>query len=98
MAAPLTALRILTALGTAPGAGLAFGPPHPPPPPSCLLPARGLGIPIPPMSPPRGPKERTRWLMAVNAAIVAVALPTTQIAARRAISSTHLEYRGVHVA
>src|SRR5207248_616791 len=41
--------------------------------------------------------RRAKWLLSINAIIVAVALATTQIAARRAISSTHLEYRGVHL-
>jgi hypothetical protein len=45
-----------------------------------------------------GLNRRAKWLVANNAFIVAFALATTQCAARRVISSTHLQYRGVHVA
>ena len=41
--------------------------------------------------------QRTRWLVLAFAPIVAFALLTTQVAARRVISSTHLVYSGVHL-
>src|SRR5262249_7525767 len=42
-----------------------------------------------------GLRERARWLVALNAVVVFFALLTTQVAARRAISATHLRYEGV---
>jgi hypothetical protein len=59
--------------------------------------AVGLGASVATTRALAGVRQRAKWLMTINAAIVAVALATTQLAARRAISATHLEYRGVHV-
>ncbi|HEY9229450.1 MAG TPA: hypothetical protein VIP11_22565, partial [Gemmatimonadaceae bacterium] len=42
-----------------------------------------------------GLRQRARWLVALNAVVVFFALLTTQVAARRAISATHLRYEGV---
>src|SRR5215510_4766771 len=42
-----------------------------------------------------GLRQRAQWLVALNAVVVFFALLTTQVAARRAISATHLRYEGV---
>jgi hypothetical protein len=42
-------------------------------------------------------EPRLKWLVWTFAALIAASLFTTQLAARRAISSTHLVYHGVHV-
>src|SRR5262245_14704138 len=62
-----------------------------------LVLAVGLGASVSTTKSLVGIAARVKWLMYINAAIVFVALATTQLAARRAISATHLEYRGVHV-
>jgi hypothetical protein len=42
--------------------------------------------------------QRLSWLVLAFAVLIPVSLITTQVAARRAISSTHLVYAGVHLA
>jgi hypothetical protein len=56
----------------------------------------GLGVSLWPGIGSTG--RRIRWLVTIYAVLIAVSLITTQVAARRAISSTHLIYRGVHLA
>lgn len=61
-----------------------------------LVVAVGLGLWVS-LRPPLGPtKNRLTLLVSVFAWFVASSLVSTQIAARRTISSTHLQYRGVH--
>lgn len=97
MPASRTALKILTVLGLVTGVGLAYWQPQWPLLGYWLLFSTGLGVAVSTMSSLSGLAMRAKWLMTINALVVAFALATTQIAARRAISSTHLQYRGVHV-
>src|SRR5262245_49992210 len=97
MVAPLSALRVLTLLGIALGAALAYWQPRSPLLAYWLVLAVGLGFFVSTTRALTGVRARAKWLIGINAVIVAVALATTQIAAHRAISSTHLEYRGVHL-
>ena len=92
-----TALKIVVAAGLATGVALTYWQPQWPLLGYWLLLSIGLGVAISTLPALSGLGRRARWLLAVNAAIVAFALATTQFAARRAISSTHLEYRGVHL-
>jgi hypothetical protein len=93
-----TALKIVVATGLVIGLALTYWQPQWPLLGYWLLLSIGLGVAISTLPALSGLGRRARWLLAVNAAIVAFALATTQFAARRAISSTHLEYRGVHLA
>jgi hypothetical protein len=97
MPASRTALKILTALGLVIGIGLSIWRPQWPLLGYWLLFATSLGVAVSTLPSLSGLATRAKWLMTINALVVAVALATTQIAARRAISSTHLQYRGVHV-
>lgn len=97
MSAPLKVLRVVTTLGLCTGVALAYWQPRWPLLGYWLLLSIGLGIAVSTVPGLAGLARRAKWLLAINAAIVAIALATTQIAARRAISSTHLEYRGVHL-
>src|SRR5438876_6435305 len=97
MASSLTALKIWTVLGLVAGAALAYWEPQWPLLGYWLLLSTSLGIAVSSLPSLSGIARRAKWLMTINAFVVAVALATTQIAARRAISSTHLQYRGVHV-
>jgi len=92
-----TALKIITILGLAAGVVVAYTRPEWPLLGYWLLLSMGLGIAVSLLPSLSGLGRRAKWLLSINAAIVAIALATTQIAARRAISSTHLEYRGVHL-
>ena len=92
-----TALKIVVAAGLVTGMALTYWQPQWPLLGYWLLLSIGLGVAISTLPALSGLGRRARWLLAVNAAIVAFALATTQFAARRAISSTHLEYRGVHL-
>jgi hypothetical protein len=97
MPAPLVVLRLVVALGLGSGVALAYYEPRWPLLGYWLLLSVGLGIAVSTTPALAGLGRRAKWLLAINGAIVAFALATTQIAARRAISSTHLEYRGVHL-
>src|SRR5829696_109766 len=97
MPASLTVLRIVVGLGLTTGVGLAYWQPRGPLLGYWLLLSIALGVAVSTTSALSGLARRAKWLLTVNAFIVAFALATTQIAARRAISSTHLEYRGVHL-
>src|SRR6476469_8133103 len=90
-------LRFVVALGLTTGVGLAYWQPRWPLLGYWLLLSITLGVAVSTTSSLAGLGRRAKWLLTINAAIVAFALATTQIAARRAISSTHLEYRGVHL-
>ena len=57
--------------------------------------ALGTAVSLFPLS--GGIQRRLRWLVSIYAVLIGASLITTQIAARRAISSTHLVYRGVHL-
>jgi hypothetical protein len=91
--------RLVAALGLGliTGVGLAYWQPRWPLLGYWLLLSISLGVAVSTSASLAGLGRRAKWLLAINAAIVAFALATTQIAARRAISSTHLEYRGVHL-
>src|SRR5256885_7403351 len=97
MPASLTVLRLVVGLGLTTGVGLAYWQPRWPLLGYWLLLSIALGVAVSTAKSLTGLAERAKWLLSINAIIVAFALATTQIAARRAISSTHLEYRGVHL-
>ena len=97
MPASLLVLRLVVALGLGSGVALAYYEPRWPLLGYWLLLSVGLGTAVSTTRALAGLGRRGKWLLAINGAIVAFALATTQIAARRAISSTHLEYRGVHL-
>jgi hypothetical protein len=97
MPASLVVLRLVVALGLGSGVALAYYEPRWPLLGYWLLLSVGLGVAVSTSSALPGLGRRAKWLLAINGCIVAFALATTQIAARRAISSTHLEYRGVHL-
>src|SRR4051812_9630675 len=97
MATRLKALIILTVVGIVLGIALAYSQPRSPLLAYWLVLAVGLGATVSTTKSLTGIAARAKWLMAINAGIVFIALWTTQLAARRAISATHLEYRGVHV-
>jgi hypothetical protein len=90
MPAPLVVLRLVVALGLGSGVALAYFEPRWPLLGYWLLLSVGLGIAVSTTPALAGLGRRAKWLLAINGAIVAFALATTQIAARRAISSTHL--------
>jgi hypothetical protein len=56
-----------------------------------------LGLVVTFFSQPGDVQRNLRWLVMIFAVLIGVSLFTTQMAARRAISSTHLVYRGVHL-
>ena len=62
-----------------------------------LFVALGAGLAIAVTPALAGLDRRARWLVLVYAPLAFIALSTTQCAARRVASSTHLRYRGVHV-
>lgn len=97
MSSAPSVLKFLTAAGLAIGIGVAYWKPEWPLLGYWLLFSIGLGVTVSLASSLQGIARRARWLMTINGLVVAVALATTQIAARRAISSTHLQYRGIHV-
>ena len=97
MPASLMVLRLVVALGLTTGVSLAYWQPRWPLLGYWLLLSIALGVAVSTVSSLAGLARRAKWLLSINAIIVGVALATTQIAARRAISSTHLEYRGVHL-
>ena len=86
--ARLAALRVLTAIGVVVGIGLAYWQPRSPLLAYWLLLAIGLGATVSLTRALSGVTQRAKWIMTINAVIVAVALATTQLAARRAISAT----------
>jgi hypothetical protein len=88
-------VRLVAAAGVLIGAGIAYWQPHFPLLVYWLVLATGLGIAISTVKALVGLRQRAKWLVVTNAVIVAFALATTQLAARRAISSTHLRYQGV---
>src|SRR4051794_10849035 len=92
-----TALKIIAILGLAAGVAVAYTRPEWPLLGYWLLLSIGVGMAVSLTPSLGGLGQRAKWLLSINAAIVAIALATTQIAARRAISATHLEYRGVHL-
>ena len=97
MPASLAVLRFVVGLGLATGVGLAYWQPRWPLLGYWLVLSIALGVAVSTATGLAGLARRGKWLLTINAFIVAFALATTQIAARRAISSTHLEYRGVHL-
>ncbi|MGH7445993.1 MAG: hypothetical protein ACRELT_00435, partial [Longimicrobiales bacterium] len=88
---------ILTAAGLLTGLGLAYWRPATPLLAYWLLLAMVLGIAIALTMRFRGIQSRLGTVVWTFAALIAMALITTQLAARRAISSTHLVYHGVHL-
>jgi hypothetical protein len=95
MPASLFVIRLVAAAGVLIGAGIAYWQPRFPLLVYWLVLATGLGIAISTVKALVGLRQRAKWLVVTNAVIVAFALATTQLAARRAISSTHLRYQGV---
>src|SRR5262245_46249121 len=91
----LLMVRTCAAAGVLIGAGIAYWQPRFPLLVYWLVLAAGLGIAISTVGALVGLRQRAKWLVVTNAVIVAFALATTQLAARRAISSTHLRYQGV---
>lgn len=79
------------------GVWLAFARPGSPLLAYWLLVALGAGVAVAVTPALAGLDRRARWLVLIYAPIAFVALSTTQCAARRVASSTHLRYRGVHV-
>ena len=77
------------------GAGLAYLRPDGPLLGFWLTLALALGLWISLTSSLSGLRQRAQWLVALNAIVVFFALLTTQVAARRAISATHLRYEGI---
>lgn len=90
-------LNALTAIGLAVGIALSYWEPQWPLLGYWLLFSVSLGVAFAFASSDEGFGPRVRRVITANAIVVAVALATTQLAARRAISATHLQYRGVHV-
>ena len=91
----LLVIRTVAAAGVLVGAGVAYWQPRFPLLVYWLVLATGLGVAISTASALVGLRQRAKWLVVTNAVIVVFALATTQLAARRAISSTHLRYQGV---
>ncbi|HSK19200.1 MAG TPA: hypothetical protein VK912_08670 [Longimicrobiales bacterium] len=87
----------LTGVGLLTGLGLAYWRPATPLLAYWLLLAMGLGLAIALTKRFSGIQSRLGTLVWTFGALIAMALITTQLAARRAISSTHLVYHGVHV-
>ena len=86
----------LTAIGLLTGLGLAYWRPATPLLAYWLLLAMVLGLIIALTNRFSGLQSRLGTLVWTFGALIAMALITTQLAARRAISSTHLVYHGVH--
>src|ERR1051325_10421325 len=95
MPGSLIVLRVIAAAGVVIGAGIAYWEPRFPLLIYWLVLATVLGIGIATVGTLTGLRQRAKWLVVTNAIIVVFALATTQLAARRAISSTHLRYQGV---
>src|SRR5438046_519886 len=89
------ALGVVAAAGVIVGSAVTYWQPTFPLLVYWLLLATILGIAISSLKSLAGLRRRAKWLVAVNGLIVIAGLMTTQIAARRAISSTHLRYQGV---
>src|SRR5262245_30236165 len=82
-------------VGVLGGAALAYWKPDGPLLAFWLSLALVLGLWISLTSSLSGLRQRAQWLIALNALVVFFALLTSQVAARRAISATHLRYEGV---
>jgi hypothetical protein len=95
MSRSLLVIRTTAVIGVLAGAGIAYWQPRFPLLVYWLVLATGLGVAISTVSALAGLQQRAKWLVVTNAVIVVFALATTQLAARRAISSTHLRYQGV---
>ena len=98
MAASPRVLRLLTGIGIVAGLAVAYWRPQWPLLVYWLVLASALGVSISITPALTGLRQRAAWLMSVSALLIAFGLGTTQLAARRAISPTHLTYRGVHLA
>jgi hypothetical protein len=90
-------LVVATAASVFAGVALAYWRPQAPLLAYWLAVATILGVTIALTRSLTGLRERASWLMAMFALLTAVALGTTQLAARRVISPTHLTYAGVHL-
>lgn len=97
MPLPRLWLLLITTAGILAGLGIAYGSPRTPLLAYWLILATGLGLLIALLPRFGGIQRRLGWLVWTFAALIGFALLTTQLAARRAISSTHLVYHGVHV-
>jgi hypothetical protein len=97
MPLPRLWLLLITTAGILAGLGIAYGSPRTPLLAYWLILATGLGLLIALLPRFGGIQRRLGWLVWTFAALIGFALLTTQLAARRAISSTHLVYQGVHV-
>lgn len=93
--------RIFTIIATVAGIGagvlLAYRVPHAPLLAYWLALAIILGLSLSLWTSLGSFQLRLRWLIWTFALLIVASLITTQLAARRAISSTHLVYRGVHL-
>lgn len=87
----------VTGAGLLTGVALAYWRPQTPLLAYWLFLATALGITLALTKRFGGIQRRLGWLVWTFATLIALALVTTQLAARRAISSTHLVYHGVHV-
>jgi len=90
-------LLLLTIAGLLAGFGIAYWAPAWPLLAYWLVLAMGLGLTLALLPHFGGIQRRLRWVVWTSATLIAMALITTQLAARRAISSTHLVYHGVHI-
>jgi hypothetical protein len=91
-------LLVLTAAGLLGGFALAYGRPDAPLLAYWLLVAVVLGTVLALTPTFGGIQRRLGWVVWTFAVLIGASLVTTQLAARRAISSTHLIYHGVHAA
>lgn len=89
-------LLLLNSAGLLAGLALAYGWPRAPLLAYWLFVAVVLGTALATSRSFDGIRHRLGWVVWTFAALIATALFTTQLAARRAISSTHLVYHGVH--
>ena len=78
----LTVLRLVVGLGLTTGVGLAYWQPRGPLLGYWLLLSIALGVAVSTASALTGLARRAKWLLSINAIIVAFALATTQLAAR----------------
>jgi hypothetical protein len=97
MRRPHLSFLILTGAGLVVGLALAYWRPATPLLAYWLFLALALGITLALTRRFGGIQSRLGTLVWTFAALIAMALITTQLAARRAISSTHLVYHGVHL-
>lgn len=90
-------VSVLTSAGTLFGIWVAYRWPSAPVLAYWIALAVALGVSVSVFPGIGGFERRLRWLVSIYAVLIGASLVTTQVAARRAISSTHLVYRGVHL-